>query len=100
MRLTLRGLLSLSGHAELEERLAGLEAAFFWLSLRRDQLSTAPTAADLEAMASDGVLSEVSRRLRGGAEDLALSPKERKMAEAALVELYGALMRAAQRGTA
>ena len=100
LRLTLRGVLSLSGHAELEERLAGLEAACFWLALRCDQLSTAPTAADLEAMEFDGILSEVSRRLRGRAEDLALSPKERKTAEAALIELYGSLMRNTQKGAA
>ena len=99
LRLTLRGALSLSGHAEFEARLAGLEAAFFRLALRRDQLSTAPTAADLDAMDFDGILSEVSRRLRARTDDVSLTLRDQKTAEGALVELYGALMRAAPKGT-
>ncbi len=97
LRLTLRGALSLSGHAALEERLAGLEAAFFWLTARREQLSTAPTAADIEALDFDGVLSQVRQRLQSRAEDATLALSDRKTAEGALIELYGALTRAPQK---
>jgi DNA repair exonuclease SbcCD nuclease subunit len=100
LRLTLRGALSLSGHADLDERLAGLEAAFFWLSLKRHALSVAPTEADLEAIEFDGILSEVGRRLRARAGDGSLAEAERKTAEGALIELYGAMMRAAPKEAA
>ena len=94
LRLALRGALSLSGHAALEERLAGLEAAFFWLTTRREELSTTPTAADIEALDFDGVLSQVRQRLQARAGDTALALSDRKTAEGALIELYGALTRA------
>jgi DNA repair exonuclease SbcCD nuclease subunit len=91
LRLTLRGVLSLAGHAELRERLAALEAAFFCLNVREEALGTAPTAADLEALAFDGVLGDVARRLHERAGDEALTLDERRIAEGALIQLYGAL---------
>jgi DNA repair exonuclease SbcCD nuclease subunit len=91
LRLTLRGVLSLAGHAELRERLTALEAAFFCLHVREDALGTAPTAADLEALAFDGVLGDVARRLQARAGDEALTLDERRIAEGALIQLYGAL---------
>jgi DNA repair exonuclease SbcCD nuclease subunit len=91
LRLTLRGVLSLAGHAELRERLTGLEAAFFCLHVREDALGTTPTAADLEALALDGVLGDVAQRLQARAGDEALTLDERRIAEGALIQLYGAL---------
>ncbi len=96
LRLTLRGNLSLSGHAALQERLAGIEAGFFRLSLRQEDLSTAPSPADLEAMAFDGVLSEVVQRLQARAGDGALALADRQIAESALVQLYASLGGAAR----
>jgi len=88
LRLTLRGTLSLSGHAELDNRLTGLEAALFHLSLRRDGVSVAPSEDDLEAIAFDGVLGEVAQRLRDQSTDTALALDDRQLAEGALIELY------------
>ncbi|NJM35985.1 MAG: DNA repair exonuclease, partial [Rhodomicrobium sp.] len=64
LRLTLRGSLSLSGHARLDDCLAGIEAAFFSLTVQREALAVTPAEADLEAIAFDGVLSEAARRLQ------------------------------------
>jgi DNA repair exonuclease SbcCD nuclease subunit len=91
LRLTLRGVLSLAGHAELHDRLAALEAAFFCLHVREDALATSPTAADLEALAFDGVLGEVAKRLQARTADEALTLEDRRIAEGALVQLYGAI---------
>ena len=100
LRLTLRGALSLAGHAELRERIAGIEAAFFWMSVRQDELSTAPSPADLEAMEFDGVLSQVARRLQSRAGDMTLVLEDRQIADGALIQLYSALkcVRPARRG--
>jgi DNA repair exonuclease SbcCD nuclease subunit len=100
LRLTLRGALSLAGHAELHDRIAGIEAAFFWLSVRHHELTTAPSPADLEAMEFDGVLSQVARQLQSRAGDLALALEDRQIADGALIQLYSALngVRPARRG--
>jgi len=94
LRLTLKGALSLSGHAELRDRLAGLEAALFHLDLRQDRLTTAPTSDDLEAMAFDGVLRTVAQQLQERAADTDLGLEDRQIAEGALIELYSAVRHA------
>jgi DNA repair exonuclease SbcCD nuclease subunit len=98
LRLALRGSLSLSGHARLDERLAGIEASFFSLTVRRDALTVTPDEADFEAIASDGVLGEAARRLRERAHDPSLAGGDRQIAEGALIELYAAAMRTAREG--
>jgi hypothetical protein len=98
LRLALDGTLSLSGHAELEERLAGLDAAFFCLSVKQDRLTAAPTPDDLEAMAFDGVLGAVASRLQERTGDDAITLDDRRIAEAALIRLYGAVTNGASEG--
>jgi DNA repair exonuclease SbcCD nuclease subunit len=97
LRLTLKGALSLSGHADLQDRLTAMEAAFFSLTVRQDALGTAPTSADLEALAFDGVLGEVARILQARAVDDALGIDERRIAEGAMIQLYGAVRGSASR---
>jgi hypothetical protein len=84
----------------LHDRIAGIEAAFFWLSVRHHELTTAPSPADLEAMEFDGVLSQVARQLQSRAGDLALALEDRQIADGALIQLYSALngVRPARRG--
>ncbi|MGF1620352.1 MAG: exonuclease SbcCD subunit D [Rhodomicrobiaceae bacterium] len=98
LRLALEGTLSLSGHAELEDRLAGLDAAFFCLSVNQDRLTAAPTTDDLEAMAFDGVLGAVASRLQERTGDGAITLDDRRIAESALIRLYGAVTNGAREG--
>jgi DNA repair exonuclease SbcCD nuclease subunit len=97
LRLTLKGALSLSGHADLQDRLTAMEAAFFSLTVRQDSLGTAPTSADLEALAFDGILGEVARILQTRAVDDALGIDERRIAEGAMIQLYGVVRGGAPR---
>lgn len=88
MRLDLRGTLDLTARADLERRLAALEAAMFWLQPDLADLHLRPTLADLEKIDFDGVLREAAEQLKQQAEDTALTPVERRRAEDALVQLY------------
>jgi DNA repair exonuclease SbcCD nuclease subunit len=88
MRLDLRGTLDLTARADLERRLAALEAAMFWLQPDLADLHLRPTLADLEKIDFDGVLREAAEQLKQQAENAALSPVERRRAEDALVQLY------------
>lgn len=96
MRLTLRGSLSLAGHADLDSRLAGINAAFFSLILRSDELASTPTAADLEAIDFDGVLSQVANRLQARSVNLSLNEDERQIAQGALIELYNMVIKSSK----
>ena len=87
-RLDLSGTLDLTARADLERRLASLEAAMFWLQPDLEDLHVRPTLADLEKIDFDGVLREVAETLRQQAESAALGPVERRRAEEALVQLY------------
>jgi DNA repair exonuclease SbcCD nuclease subunit len=99
LRLTLRGLLSLAGHAELQNRLAGIEAAFFCLTVRQDALTTAPSPEDLQRLEFDGVLATVARELQARAADMALALEDRQVAEAALIQLYSAITNMPRQGS-
>ncbi|WP_374334008.1 exonuclease SbcCD subunit D [Aestuariivirga sp.] len=88
MRLDLAGTLDLTARADLERRLASLEAAMFWLEPDLSELHVRPTLADLEKIDFDGVLREAAEKLRQQAENAAASPAERRRAEEALVQLY------------
>ena len=88
MRLDLRGTLDLTARADLERRLATLEAAMFWLEPNLTGLHLRPTLADLEKIDFDGVLREAAEQLKQQAENAALTPLERRRAEDALVQLY------------
>ena len=88
MRLDLRGTLDLTARADLERRLATLEAAMFWLAPDVADLHLRPTLADLEKIDFDGVLREAAEQLKQQAENAALTPVERRRAEDALVQLY------------
>jgi DNA repair exonuclease SbcCD nuclease subunit len=88
MRLTITGSLPLAARAELERRLAGLEAALFHLETSLESLAIRPSLADLEAIDFGGALREAADSLKGMAEDGARSLAERRRAEDALVQLY------------
>ncbi len=88
MRLDIRGTLDLTARADLARRLAGLEAAMFWLQPDLDGLHVRPTLADLEKIDFDGVLREAAEKLRQQAESEAASLVERRRAEEALVQLF------------
>ena len=88
MRLDLRGTLDLTARADLARRLAGLEAAMFWLQPDLEELHVRPTLADLEKIDFDGVLREAAEKLRLQAENVAANPAERRRAEEALVQLF------------
>lgn len=88
LRLSLEGALPLAAHAELNDRLAGLSAALFWLDVDRTALAARPTAADLEGIDFDGVLRRVADRLRAISEDAAADAALRRRADDAMVELY------------
>lgn len=88
MRLTLAGTLDLTARADLDRRLAGLEAAMFWLAPELGQLHLRPTLADLEKIDFDGVLREAAETLKQEAENAAQPPALRRRAEEALVQLY------------
>jgi DNA repair exonuclease SbcCD nuclease subunit len=88
MRLDLRGTLDLTARADLERRLAALEAAMFWLEPDLAGLHVRPTLADLEKIDFDGVLREAAEMLRAEAENPAASTAERRRAEEALVQLF------------
>jgi hypothetical protein len=95
MRLTLAGALSLSALAELDARLAQLEAAMLWLEVEREELEVRPDAEDLERIDFDGVLRQASDRLAAMGRDGALPAADRSVAADALMELY---LRTAARG--
>jgi type II secretory pathway component PulJ len=88
MRLEVSGALDLTARAELAQRLAGLEAAMFWLETDLSRLHVRPTAEDLEKIDFQGVLREAAEQLRAEAADEALSPALRRRAEDALVQLF------------
>jgi DNA repair exonuclease SbcCD nuclease subunit len=88
MRLDLGGTLDLTARADLERRLAALEAAMFWLEPNLEDLHLRPTPADLEKIDFDGVLREAAERLKLQAESTGASPVERRRAEEALVQLF------------
>lgn len=88
LRLRLEGTLPLAAHAELQRRLADLEAAIFHLDLDQTALGTRPTQADLEAIDFDGVLRRSADRLKAIADDSTQSAEIRRRADEALVELY------------
>lgn len=88
LRLRLEGTLPLAAHAELQRRLADLEAAVFHLDVDQTALVTRPTQADLEAIDFDGVLRRSADRLKAIADDPAQSAEMRRRADEALVELY------------
>jgi len=88
MRLTVKGTLDLTARADLDHRLAALEAAMFWLEPNLAGLHVRPTLADLEKIDFDGVLREAAETLKLQAENAALNPVERRRAEEALVQLY------------
>jgi len=97
MRLTLKGALPLAALADLDERLARLEAAMLWLETDRSELEVRPDAADLERIDFDGVLRQASDRLMAASRDAASPADQRGSATDALVELY---LRTAARGDA
>jgi hypothetical protein len=88
MRLTVSGTLTLSARAELSARLAGLEAAMFWLEADLGGLHARPTLEDLEQIDFGGVLRAAAERLKASAEDMSLSAAERRRAEEALIQLF------------
>lgn len=96
LRLAIRGSLSLAGHADLDTRLMGINAAFFSFIVRSDELTTTPTAADLEAIDFDGVLSQVANRLQARSVNPSINDDDRKIAQGALIELYNMVTRTNQ----
>lgn len=88
LRLVVNGTLSLAGHAELYNRLKGLEAALFHLDVDDSELFARPTNEDLETIDFSGVLRDAAERLKAVAGDENTNPNERKRAEDALVELF------------
>lgn len=88
LRLDMRGTLDLTARADLEARLASLEAALFWLEADLEALHVRPTLADLEKIDFGGVLREAAELLKAQAENPAASTAERRRAEEALVQLF------------
>lgn len=88
LRLKVSGAVDLTARAELEQRLAALEAAMFWLEMDLSGLHVRPTAEDLEKIDFQGVLREAAERLRAEAQDEAASTAARRRAEDALVQLF------------
>lgn len=88
LKLDLRGTLPLAGRAELEGRIAGLEAAMFHLDAGLSGLHVRPTLAELEAIDFGGVLREAADALRLMSEDQTQTIQDRRQAEEALVQLY------------
>jgi DNA repair exonuclease SbcCD nuclease subunit len=88
VRLQVKGTLPLAGRAELERRLAVLEAAMFWLEPDLMRLAIHPTLEDFERIDFQGVLREAAEALRAMAENPVNSAAERRRAEEALVQLY------------
>lgn len=88
MKFSLKGTLPLSGRADLNRRLAGLEAAMFHFEAEFDNLLVRPTAADLESIDFGGVLREAADTLKALAEDVSRTETERHRAENALIQLY------------
>lgn len=81
MKFNLKGILPISGRAELSRRLAGLEAAMFHFEAEIDGLLVRPTAADLESIDFGGVLREAADTLKFMAEDVSRTEVERRRAE-------------------
>lgn len=88
MKFNLKGTLPLSGWADLNRRIARLEAAMFHFEAELDGLLVRPTVADLESIDFGGVLREAADTLKAMAEDLSLTEAERRRADNALVQLY------------
>jgi DNA repair exonuclease SbcCD nuclease subunit len=88
LRLQIAGALPLATHAELQRRLADLEAALFHLDVDQTGVLVRPTQADLEAIDFDGVLRRAAERLKTLADDTTETAEQRQRAEDALVELY------------
>lgn len=88
VKLHIKGTLPLAGRADLDRRLASLEAAMFWLDPSLTQLVVRPTLADLEQIDFGGVLREAAEMLKAMAENPAGNESERRRAEEALVQLF------------
>lgn len=99
VRMKVKGTLDLTARADLESRLAQIEAAMFWLETDLSGLHVRPTLADLEQIDFGGVLRDAADTLKAEAENPAASLAERRRAEEALVQLF-LLTREHQRGAA
>lgn len=88
LRLDVSGALALGARADLQSRLASLEASFFHLESNLDGLAARPSAEDFDAIDFDGVLRKAAESLKARAASQTLTAHERKIAEDALVELY------------
>lgn len=88
LSLQLTGAVSLQQRSDLEARLEGLRAAFFYLDARTTELGVSPTDADLEAIDFGGVLRVAAERLQQQAVDIEQDEQQRRLAKDALVELY------------
>lgn len=88
LKLDVKGTLPLAGRAELERRIAGLEAAMFHLDSGLAGLHVRPTLAELEAIDFGGVLREAADALRLMTDDHTRTIEDRRHAEEALVQLY------------
>ncbi len=97
MKLELTGTLPISARADLDRRIAGLEAAAFHLSVNTNGLLARPTLADLETIDFGGVLREAAEKLKAMTEDPNQSAPVRRRAEDALIQLF--LMSVAQNET-
>ena len=97
MKFDLKGTLPISARAELNQRVAGLEAAMFHLETNFENLLVRPTLADMESIDFGGVLREAADTLKTMAEDASSREAERRRAENALIQLY--LMTAAKGNT-
>ena len=98
MHLAIKGSLPVAGRAELERRIAGLEAAMAHLETDVDDLHVRTSLTDLESIDFGGVLREAADRLKAMAEDGTRTMEERRRAEDALIRLF--LMTAAKTGPA
>ena len=88
LRLDVSGALALGARADLQKRLAALEASFFHLEIEAGALAARPSPEDFDAIDFDGVLRKAAESLKERAASDSLSAHERKIAEDALVELF------------
>ncbi len=99
VRMKVKGTLDLTARADLESRLAQIEAAMFWLETDLSGLHVRPTLTDLEQIDFGGVLRDAADMLKAEAENPAASAADRRRAEEALVQLF-LLTREHQKGAA
>ncbi len=88
LKLSIMGALPISGRAELERRLSGVEASMFHLATDLNALRVRPTTGDLEAIDFGGVLREAADTLKALSEDSNRTGAERLRAEEALIQLF------------